>query len=60
MLFQLLLTKVSKGEVFLCLQKVDGGVNKGACFIVENCSKINPRLLAFYTIHPVGNLMGKQ
>ena len=26
MLFQLLLTKVSKGEVFLCLQKVDRGV----------------------------------
>jgi len=35
-------------------------LNKGARFVVENRSKVSPWLLVFYTIHPVGNLMGKQ
>ena len=33
-------------------------LNKGARFVVEIRSKVSPWLLAFYTIHPVGNHMG--
>ena len=32
-------------------------LNEGARLVVEIRSKVNPYLLAFYTIHPVGNLM---